>query len=274
MIYIGEKSTWDKSGIYCIESTMNKKKYYGQTIGFRRRFYQHKSMINRGVHSSPILQKHANKYGINDLNFKVVELCDLIDLNERELFYLLKEDSLFNISKDPVKVRYGIRQSKESIDKMVASRIKNGTFKIKEDNRLIHVGNKYNLGRKHSDETKKKISEKSKCRIWTKKSKELLSKSLTGRKMSDSFKANASIRMRGNKNAEGAIFSDERKNKIRKAVSKKVEMISLTGEPIKLFDSAKEAAKYLGSDNYRNICSVCKGTRKSSLGYKWKYYGI
>lgn len=46
----------------------------------------------------------------------------------------------------------------------------------------------------------------------------------------------------------------------------------ITEEPIKIFDSIKEAALYLGNPLYSpHIGKVANGIRKTAYGYKWKY---
>ena len=44
----------------------------------------------------------------------------------------------------------------------------------------------------------------------------------------------------------------------------------LTGEDIQTFETVSEAAKAING-NVGHICSVCKGDRKSHLGFFWRY---
>lgn len=51
----------------------------------------------------------------------------------------------------------------------------------------------------------------------------------------------------------------------------KVDMLSLTGEYIKTFDSLNSAYKYINRVNKGGITSVCVGKRDSYVGYKWRF---
>jgi group I intron endonuclease len=104
------------------------------------------------------------------------------------------------------------------------------------------MGNKKWLGKHHTEETKKKISESKK-----------------GKK---------------NPNLWNSI-SDENKKKILNAAIEKnrveVEQFSLDGKLIKVWDSMVEAARSLGVWN-TNIFKCCNGQAKTCGGFKWKYH--
>lgn len=55
-----------------------------------------------------------------------------------------------------------------------------------------------------------------------------------------------------------------------KAVCRPVEQYSLAGEFIARYNSAKEAIRKLNLSN-AHISDCCKGKRKSSNGFMWKY---
>lgn len=77
------------SGIYCITSKFNNKKYIGQSINIALRWRDHLNKLKLNKHCNKHLQNHFNKYLIEDLTFEVLE--EVIDLNlltEREQYYL------------------------------------------------------------------------------------------------------------------------------------------------------------------------------------------
>ena len=51
---------------------------------------------------------------------------------------------------------------------------------------------------------------------------------------------------------------------------KKIIQKSLTGETIKIWDSLKEAAEYIGVSR-QTIYKTCMGRQKTSKGYIWEY---
>lgn len=58
----------------------------------------------------------------------------------------------------------------------------------------------------------------------------------------------------------------------RASTDKTVAMIDMkTLETLSVFDSIREAEKFLNISYHSHIAEVCKGKRKSFLGYFWKY---
>lgn len=78
-------------GIYCIENTINQKKYIGQSIDIYRRWQQHKLGKTKCAISYAIV-----KYGIEKFSFTIVELCDRDLLNEREIYWINYYDTYNN----------------------------------------------------------------------------------------------------------------------------------------------------------------------------------
>lgn len=53
----------------------------------------------------------------------------------------------------------------------------------------------------------------------------------------------------------------------------KIEMLTLEGESLRIFNTISEAYKFLGKSNKGHISQSCRGKRIDSyLGYKWRYY--
>lgn len=53
----------------------------------------------------------------------------------------------------------------------------------------------------------------------------------------------------------------------------KIEMLSMNGESLRIFDTISDAYKYLNKTNKGHISQSCRGKRIDSyLGYKWRYY--
>jgi group I intron endonuclease len=78
------------SGIYCIENTVNNKKYIGKSVNIEKRFNQHKRELNKNNHKNRHLQYAWNKYGEKNFKFQIVEKCekDNKKLTEREIYFI------------------------------------------------------------------------------------------------------------------------------------------------------------------------------------------
>ena len=120
-------NTTNKSGIYCIENTINNKKYIGSSKNLYYRICRHTCDLRKNRHKNPILQNSWNKYG--ELNFKayIIEYCEESLLEDREEYFInLYGD--FNCAKF---IGRRIVYSEKSRKKLSKSRIegfKNGTI--------------------------------------------------------------------------------------------------------------------------------------------------
>lgn len=134
-------------GIYIIKNTKNGSFYLGQTGNLRERWKQHRHSLHQNGHSNRHLQSSWNKYGKNAFKFMVLEYCSIEQLNEREQHWIdqyIDSDDCYNISRDAIAPMRGRKMSVESRQKVSQSLI----------------GNKYNVGKKHSDERKRLTSQK------------------------------------------------------------------------------------------------------------------
>lgn len=251
-----------KSGIYCIESFANNKKYIGSAVNVSNRYRLHLHYLSKNKHDNIHLQRHFNKYGKSDLHFYILELCEKEILIEREQFYIDNLTNLFNI-RFLANSNIGIKipEDKKTYGRFVSEETKS---KIS----IANTGNKYNLGKHHSEETKKKLSEISRNRIISHEWKSNISKSLKGRIFSLEHKKNLSKAMKGNKNCEGVIYSKERNEKISKKLS--IPILQFRDNfLIKEWASAKIASKEL-KINASNIRSCVRNERKIAGGFQWK----
>jgi group I intron endonuclease len=84
------------SGIYKIVDITNEILYVGQAVDFNARYKTHLGSLKRGTHESAEFQKYANKIGIDNLLFVVVEPCRVEHLDAKEAFYIKRLRPLFN----------------------------------------------------------------------------------------------------------------------------------------------------------------------------------
>ena len=246
-----------ETGIYKITNIINGKIYIGSSTsekdGFKDRINTHIRLLNRKTHYNKHLQSSWVKYGSENFKFEIVEIIyGKNNILEREQYYI----DLYNVinskigyNKSPIaNSQLGFKHSNESKQKMSES-AKIYSKEISERMKKIHTG------KKMSDETKQKISEK-----------------LKGCQRSKEFKNKMS------NIAKNRVVSDENKQKIseykKNVISKKrkpIYQLSLDGDKIKIWSYAGEAEKEL------NVCKgkitdVCLGKRKTAGGFKWEYY--
>lgn len=83
------------TGIYCIENTINHKKYIGMSRDINRRWSEHKAELNTCTHDNQYLQNSWDKYGKEKFIFHIIELCNEDKLSERERYYIKFYNSLY-----------------------------------------------------------------------------------------------------------------------------------------------------------------------------------
>lgn len=81
-------------GIYKITNKQNNKSYVGQSIVIEERWDRHKySMSYKDKQHLP-LYRALNKYGINNFEFSILEECQPEELNDKEIFWIKKLNTL------------------------------------------------------------------------------------------------------------------------------------------------------------------------------------
>lgn len=134
-------------GIYRITCIANNRIYVGSTANLHKRQLDHFSYLRRNKHQNPYLQRAWNKYGEQAFTFEVLELVlvpEMLITREQYWFDKLKPfgNKGFNIAREAGhRVRLGRPHTPEA-------RAKIG---------LVHIGNKYNLGKVRSPETLEKL---------------------------------------------------------------------------------------------------------------------
>ncbi len=149
------------SGIYMIKCVSNEKFYIGSAVKFSQRWNEHRSELRRGIHVNGRLQNSWNKYGESNFVFSIVQIVlNRDDLRATEQQWMDKtkcyhRDIGFNISDSAFNPMLG---------------------KFGELNPFY--------GKKHSVETRRKMSELAKIRTSSSKERQRLSDMNKGRKAS------------------------------------------------------------------------------------------
>jgi group I intron endonuclease len=142
------------AGIYQIQNTENGKFYVGSAVSIKARWQGHKAQLRGGYHPNAFLQNAWNKYGEPAFTFSVLEETSREKLVETEQRYLdeIFQDSemVYNISKSADCPMRGRKQSQSWVEYM--SKVMTGRKRNLPDHKPM-------LGKTHSNETKKKLSE-------------------------------------------------------------------------------------------------------------------
>jgi len=86
------------SGIYKIQSKCKPERIYiGSSVNIRSRWSTHRGELTRNTHTNKRLQNHANKYGLDDLQFSLIVGCSVDTIIAYEQFYIDSLMPWFNI---------------------------------------------------------------------------------------------------------------------------------------------------------------------------------
>lgn len=175
----------ERSGIYSIKSSETGRVYIGSAINIANRIFEHTRKLKQNDHHNIHLQNVYNKYGADDLKFEVLYFCSNDDLLTFEQKFIdeCKEDigwdmmfnieptagsSLGRVCSDETKEKISIAQTgktawNKGLTKETDDRVKKYCEKLKGGhpwNNKEHPRGM--LGKKHTEETKQRISNSSK----------------------------------------------------------------------------------------------------------------
>lgn len=164
-----------KIGIYSFTNKLNGKKYIGSSDDLDRRWNDHFTLFIRGDHPNSYMQRSVDKHGIDIFEIEWMLKCPEEELLYWEDHYIDLFDSMnsgYNlISADR---REWSKETKKKLSKMFSGE-----------------GNPF-FGRRHTEETKKQISDKNKGRKMSEEQRLKMIKAVTGLKRSDEAKRNIS----------------------------------------------------------------------------------
>jgi group I intron endonuclease len=189
------------SGIYGIRNVINNKIYIGSSKNIAYRWTDHKRCLNTNCHPNRHLQYAWNKYGANNFEHFVVEICSIDVLMIRENVwiqyydsmnknkgynaidaqgYVRTEETLKNMSEAQQKYALEHPEVVEKRIKHLADINKNRIYKTGymlpekhcKNLSLSKIGNKNHLGILNSEECRRKISMANKGRVQSPEEKQ------------------------------------------------------------------------------------------------------
>ena len=87
------------SGVYEIVNTLNGHRYIGSAVAISKRWNEHIRHLNTNKHHSAYLQRAWIKYGADCFECVVIEYCEKEKLIEREQFYIDTLNPVYNVCK-------------------------------------------------------------------------------------------------------------------------------------------------------------------------------
>ena len=105
------------SGVYGIFSKIDDRVYIGSAKNFKKRKKDHFDKLKSNCHGNKYLQNFVSKYGIENIDFKVLASCPSEYCIKLEQWFLNQYDNKFNI-RLIAESNFGLKASEETKTKM------------------------------------------------------------------------------------------------------------------------------------------------------------
>ena len=242
-------------GIYKITNNINGKIYIGQSIDIKERWKQHlyKAYNKKEIGYNSAIHQAFRKYGIDNFSFEIIELCEKEKLDEKEIYWIEKLNTLspqgYNILPGGQKCRKINRQLFCSeCGKEISKDNKSGLCRSCVQTKVLI--------------TKEELYEK------------LLENNGNFTKVGDFYGLTDNAIRKKCKNFNLPYHSSDYKQENKKnPYKKKVAQINKdTKEIICIHESIASAARAVGVSKGSHITEVCQGKLKSAYGFYWQYY--
>ena len=150
-----------QSGIYKITNKINKKYYIGSAYDLYKRYKEHRSALVSNRHHNIQLTRFVNKYGIDNLQFNLLEECLIEELEVKEQYYITNSKNTFNETLDVKACNRGKKLSEEHKQNISNSIKAKNIIRSEETKNKISESNKGKTGKyKRTEEQKQKARDK------------------------------------------------------------------------------------------------------------------
>lgn len=186
-------------GVYQILNTVNGDCYIGSSVNIKVRWSEHKRTLRKSNNVSLKLQRAWDKYGENSFKFNILEIVTegKGELYKREQYYIDVFDSVDNGYNICVAAgsRAGLKSSEKTKEKISMS------MRGENNHNYGNRGERNpNYGRKHTEESKEKMSQALKGKSHSEQHREKLSVAHTGKVLSQETRLKMSEAHKGEKN--------------------------------------------------------------------------
>ena len=216
-------------GIYSMTNIVNNKRLIGQTTNFRARFGRYNGLLVKGIYKNGHLQNAFKKYGTDNIRMELVNLCDRENLTEMENYFCKAFNTMdrnfgYNL-KDPITHSMISEETRKRMsEKMMGKKHSLGykhTSAAKKDISDALIGNKKCVGRKpwnkgiegeYSEDYIEKIRKAHIGKKCTEETKRRMSESAKGRKNTEESKKKLSesrIKLFAERRAERELKNEE-----------------------------------------------------------------
>jgi group I intron endonuclease len=203
-------------GIYMIRNTTNDRHYVGSSKNVERRLYCHRHMLQKGTHHSRILQRAWDKHGADSFVFQIIETvvdnADLLTREQHHIDRLNAADSRKGYNVCAVAgTREGVPQPASVAEKMRVVHL--GKEKSHETRAKMSVAAKARPPK--TEEHKQKLREAAQAQFADPAARLHQSKMQTGKRHSIETKAKISIASKGHAVSDECRAATAERNKNR-----------------------------------------------------------
>ena len=262
-------------GIYKITNKINTKSYIGQSIHIQERWNEHLSK-----QSNSLISLALKKYGISNFSFEILEECNQEELNEKEMYWIkyyntFKDGYNLTLGGDGTK-KYDIEEIYQKYCELLninktAKEIGCGESTVRKVIREYGILNEEQGIDKPVEciNPKTLVVEKQFLSLTDAAEYAGVSLSAISMALSGKHKTSGGYYWREIDKDNNFIPSE----KIKSWKIKVQQIDKESQEILNVFNSAADAAEYLGKDRKNGgsqISAVCNGRKKTAYGYKWK----